>query len=66
MSISKISNIFTNFQKDDTAAVTVDWVVLTAGIVVLGLIATFGLREALVDGAGDINTVMSSATNASP
>jgi hypothetical protein len=32
-------SLFCRFSKDDTAAVTIDWVVLTAGIVLFGLIA---------------------------
>ncbi len=31
-------NLFKNFANDESGAVTVDWVVLTAGIVVLGVI----------------------------
>lgn len=33
----KLINIFKNFAKDESGAVTVDWVVLTAAIVGLGL-----------------------------
>ena len=32
-------NFFKNFRKDENGAVTVDWVVLTAGIVGLGVAA---------------------------
>ena len=31
-------NIFKNFKKDESGAVTVDWVVLTAAIVGLGMV----------------------------
>ena len=34
----KLLNIFKNFRKDEDGAVTVDWVVLTAAIVGLGLV----------------------------
>ena len=33
----KLLNIFKNFKSDESGAVTVDWVVLTAAIVGLGL-----------------------------
>ena len=34
----KLLNIFKNFKNDESGAVTVDWVVLTAAVVGLGLI----------------------------
>ncbi|MCF1707280.1 hypothetical protein L0V05_00480 [Tabrizicola sp. J26] len=34
----KLIDIFKNFRKDEDGAVTVDWVVLTAAIVGLGLV----------------------------
>ncbi|MDN5788489.1 Flp family type IVb pilin [Pseudorhodobacter sp.] len=34
----KLMNAFQNFAKDESGAVTVDWVVLTAAIVGLGLV----------------------------
>ncbi len=34
----KLLNIFKTFQKDESGAVTVDWVVLTAAIVGLGIV----------------------------
>jgi len=33
----KLVNFFRNFRKDESGAVTVDWVVLTAAIVGLGI-----------------------------
>ena len=33
----KLVNFFKNFRKDESGAVTVDWVVLTAAIVGLGI-----------------------------
>ncbi len=33
----KLFNLFQNFRKDEDGAVTVDWVVLTAAIVGLGI-----------------------------
>ena len=40
----KLSNIFKHFKQDESGAVTVDWVVLTAAIVGLGMVvmATVG------------------------
>ena len=34
----KLLNIFKSFQNDESGAVTVDWVVLTAAIVGLGMV----------------------------
>lgn len=34
----KLSNIFKKFHNDESGAVTVDWVVLTAAIVGLGIV----------------------------
>ena len=34
----KLLNIFKSFKKDESGAVTVDWVVLTAAIVGLGMV----------------------------
>jgi Flp pilus assembly pilin Flp len=34
----KLLNIFKNFKSDESGAVTVDWVVLTAAIVGLGMV----------------------------
>ncbi|HBD91281.1 MAG: hypothetical protein A2092_06700 [Rhodobacteraceae bacterium GWE1_64_9] len=34
----KLSNIFKKFRNDESGAVTVDWVVLTAAIVGLGIV----------------------------
>ena len=38
-------DILKRFKKDEDGAVTVDWVVLTAGIVGLGVVATIALYE---------------------
>ncbi len=38
-----------NFLKDDTGAVTVDWVVLTAGVVVLAVVVMPPIQTAIVD-----------------
>lgn len=46
-----ISKFLASFIRDDDAAVTVDWVVLTAGIVALGLAVIIVIRAQL-DSAG--------------
>jgi len=58
-----MTNLFKNFAADESGAVTVDWVVLTAAVVGLGLLAigtigtaVSGLSDgiaAAVTGAGD-------------
>ena len=48
----KLFKLFKNFHKDDSGAVTVDWVVLTAAIVGLGLAVIATVRTS-VDGLGD-------------
>ncbi|MGL4234722.1 Flp family type IVb pilin [Tabrizicola sp.] len=45
---------FSDFLKDDSGAVTVDWVVLTAAIVGLGLIVFLAIRPAVSDLASSI------------
>lgn len=44
--------LFNNFRKDEAGAVTVDWVVLTAGIIGLA-IAAFGALNGSVEGMLD-------------
>jgi len=39
------------FLKDDQAAVTVDWVVLTSGLVTIGIAIVTLIQKALDDGA---------------
>ena len=45
-----------NFRKDEDGAVTVDWVVLTAAIVLLGAAIAATVRTGAADLAGDIQT----------
>lgn len=47
---------FSNFISDDGGAVTVDWVVLTAALVGLGLAVTSVVSGGLQDLSGDINS----------
>jgi len=37
--MTKLTNFFKRFKNDESGAVTVDWVVLTAAITALGLVA---------------------------
>ena len=55
----KIANFFKAFKKDESGAVTVDWVVLTAAIVGLGMVVMTtvgggitGLGDAIVTDLG--------------
>ena len=43
----KMLNILKRFHKDEDGAVTVDWVVLTAAIVGLGLIVMAAIKPAI-------------------
>lgn len=49
-------NFIKNFRNDEDGAVTVDWVVLTAAIVLLGAAIAATVRTGAVDLAGDIGT----------
>ncbi|WP_420023347.1 Flp family type IVb pilin [Cereibacter azotoformans] len=48
----KLLNIFKNFRNDEDGAVTVDWVVLTAAIVGLGLLVVQAIGPEIIK-AGD-------------
>jgi len=59
MTIMKLLNLFKAFKKDESGAVTVDWVVLTAAIVGLGMVVMTtvgggitGLGDAIVTDLG--------------
>jgi len=45
-----------NFRNDEDGAVTVDWVVLTAAIVALGLAVGTAVSNGATDLAGDVGT----------
>ena len=49
-------NFIKNFRADEDGAVTVDWVVLTAAIVGLGIAVLTTVRQGATDLAGDIGT----------
>lgn len=52
----KLLNIFKAFKNDEAGAVTVDWVVLTAAIVGLGLV----VMTTVGDGIDDLGTTVAS------
>lgn len=56
-------NLVKRFQKDEDGAVTVDWVVLTAAIVGLGLIVMAAIKPAISTLAADIGTEVNDAGN---
>lgn len=43
----KVMNLLKRFQKDEDGAVTVDWVVLTAAVVGLGLVVMAAIGPAI-------------------
>ena len=52
----KLLNLFKSFKNDESGAVTVDWVVLTAAIVGLGLVVMTTVGTAIKDQATAIAT----------
>lgn len=52
----KLLNIFKNFKNDESGAVTVDWVVLTAAVVGLGLIVINAVEQPIRDAGAQIAT----------
>ncbi|ODM44974.1 Flp family type IVb pilin [Cereibacter johrii] len=64
----KLLNIFKTFRNDEDGAVTVDWVVLTAAIVGLGIAVVTtvagGLRDAATTLTSDLGTTMTTAATA--
>ncbi|MEH7829690.1 Flp family type IVb pilin [Gemmobacter denitrificans] len=49
----KLLNIFKSFKNDESGAVTVDWVVLTAAIVGLGIVVVQTISPA-IDSTADV------------
>jgi Flp pilus assembly pilin Flp len=52
----KLLNIFKTFKNDESGAVTVDWVVLTAAIVGLGLLVISTIQPGISAASVAINT----------
>jgi Flp pilus assembly pilin Flp len=58
---------FVSFKNDESGAVTVDWVVLTAAVVGLSLALMLAIRPALTGTAGNIATrITASGTAIAP
>ena len=58
----KLLNIFKNFKNDESGAVTVDWVVLTAAVVGLGLIVINAVQPEIEAAGAAIATDLQNAT----
>ncbi|MFE3837101.1 Flp family type IVb pilin [Pseudogemmobacter sonorensis] len=54
---------FKNFSNDESGAVTVDWVVLTAAVVGLGLIVMTAIRPAVTGLSTNIAGTINAAAN---
>ena len=52
----KLLNILKTFRNDESGAVTVDWVVLTAAIVGLGMVVMTTVGQGITDLSNDIVT----------
>lgn len=59
----KLINLFKKFRNDEEGAVTVDWVVLTAAVVGLGIIAMSLIKPAVGDLSGEIAGAISAASS---
>lgn len=57
----KLLNIFKSFKNDESGAVTVDWVVLTAAIVGLGLLVISTIDGGITDAADAIEADLQTA-----
>ncbi|MCB1389516.1 MAG: hypothetical protein H6898_17185 [Rhodobacter sp.] len=57
-----MTHCFKSFLADESGAVTVDWVVLTAAIVGLGLAVVTSVRSGVSSLATDISTSLTSAS----
>ena len=55
-----MTKLFKNFFADESGAVTVDWVVLTAAILGLGIAVMASVSDGLENLSGDIDTQLSS------
>lgn len=58
----KLFNLIKTFKNDEAGAVTVDWVVLTAAIVGLGIAVIAAVSTGTTDLGTDIQTSLSNAT----
>jgi Flp pilus assembly pilin Flp len=53
-----LKNLFVRFRKDEDGAVTVDWVVLTAGVVAVAIVIAGFLGTQLTSITGDISNAL--------
>ncbi|TCP41679.1 Flp family type IVb pilin [Rhodovulum marinum] len=58
----KLFELIKRFHSDESGAVTVDWVVLTAAIVGLGIAVLSTVKTGVDDLAGDIKGALTSAS----
>ncbi len=58
----KLFNLINDFRNDEAGAVTVDWVVLTAAVVGLGLAVIASVRTGANSVAGQIQNSLTSAS----
>lgn len=58
-----MTNLFKNFAADESGAVTVDWVVLTAAVVGLGILAMGFIGDAVSDLSQNIASSLADAHN---
>ncbi|MEM7437962.1 MAG: hypothetical protein AAF393_00075 [Pseudomonadota bacterium] len=59
LNAAKTRSLLQRLRRDESGAVTVDWVVMTAGIVILGTIIVGATRAGQEKIAGDIDTALS-------
>jgi Flp pilus assembly pilin Flp len=59
----KLLNLFASFKNDESGAVTVDWVVLTAAVVGLGLAVMLAIEPAITGLSSNIAGSISAAKN---
>ncbi len=56
--------IFAQFIRDEAGAVTIDWVALTAGVLLLGIAVVYAIFEVgVIDVVDTINTELSGAVS---
>lgn len=58
----KLFNIFKRFRDEESGAVTIDWVVLTAAIVGLGIAVIAAIGGSVTDLAGEIEAELDTVT----
>ena len=55
---------FTKFLSDDTGAVTIDWVALTAGILLLGIMVVYAIfNNGVADLVSSVNSTLAGVTS---